>query len=112
MSKAIVELIGQLRELDGFEGNDLANFAGVTTDTVSHWNSGRKTPNPRTQLIISDLFYVVMRLNEYYDRKGVRVWLRSRQPQLNGERALELLREERSEEVIAILDRLDADVYL
>ena len=33
-------------------------------------------------------------------------------PQLDGKRAVELINAGRSEEVIAILDRLDADAYL
>ena len=80
--------------------------------TVSRWNSGQKSPHPRTQLIISDLSYVVMRLGEYYGPEEVRAWLYARHPQLDGARAVDLVHDERTEAVIAILDRLDADAYV
>ena len=76
------------------------------------WASGQKAPHPKTQLIMSDLAYVVMRLGEYYTNEEVRAWLYARHPQLDGARAIDLIHADRSEEVIAILDRLDADAYL
>ena len=53
-----------------------------------------------------------MRLGEYYRQEQVRAWLYAPHPQLEGKRAIDLIRSERTEEVIAILDRLDADAYL
>ena len=61
---------------------------------------------------MSDLSYVVKRLSEHYARDEVRAWLYARHPQLQGERAIDLIFDDRTEEVIAILDRLDADAYL
>ena len=53
-----------------------------------------------------------MRLGEYYGHEEVRAWLYSRHPQLEGGRAIDVIHDQRTEEVIAILDRLDADAYL
>ena len=53
-----------------------------------------------------------MRLSEYYSRDEVRAWLYARHPQLDGERAIDLVHGERTEDVLAILDRLDADSYI
>lgn len=94
------------------KGTDIANFTGVSKATVSRWGSGRKSPHPKTQLIMSDLAYVVMRLGEYYSVEEVRAWLFARHPQLEGQRAIDLIRDERTEDVIAILDRLEADAYI
>jgi len=110
--KPVVQFIERLRSDGGLKGTDIANLAGVSRATVSRWSNGRKTPHPRTQLIVSDLSYVVMRLSEYYSSEEVRAWLYAPHPQLDGERAVELINAGRSEEVIAILDRLDADAYL
>jgi uncharacterized protein (DUF2384 family) len=63
-------------------------------------------------MIMSDLAHVVLRLNEYSSNEGARAWLYACHPQLNGDRAIDLIRYGRSEEVIAILDRLDADAFL
>ena len=111
-AKPVVQFIERLQQTGGFKGTDIANFTGVSKATVSRWGSGQKSPHPKTQLIISDLSYVVMQLSEYYSQEEVRAWLYARHPQLDGERAIDLIHNERTEEVIAIIDRLDADAYL
>ena len=111
-AKPVVQFIARLQEDGGLKGTDIANFTGVSKATVSRWSSGRKSPHPKTQLIMSDLSYVVMRLSEYYSQEEVRAWLYARHPQLEGRRAIDLIHDERTEDVIAILDRLDADAYL
>ncbi|HJP20731.1 MAG TPA: helix-turn-helix domain-containing protein [Alphaproteobacteria bacterium] len=110
--KPVVRFLSDLRQTGGLRGTDIANFTDVSKATVSRWSQGRKTPHPRAQLVLSDLHYVVMRLDEYYGAEEIRAWLYARHPQLNGERAIDLIHEDRSEEVLKILDRLDADVYL
>jgi uncharacterized protein (DUF2384 family) len=55
---------------------------------------------------------VVSRLDEYYTPEEVRIWLYSEHPQLEGQRAIDLIVNDRTAEVIAILDRLDAEAYL
>ena len=111
-AKPVVQFLTRLQETGGLKGTDIANFTGVSKATVSRWGSGQKSPHPHTQLIMSDLSYVVMRLGEYYGPEEVRAWLYARHPQLEGARAIDLIHDERTEEVIAILDRLDADAYL
>lgn len=111
-TKPVGQFIERLRQTGGLKGTDIANFAGVSAATVSRWANGRKTPHPRTQLIMSDLSYVVLRLSEYYSQEEIRAWLYALHPQLDGARAIDLIHSERTEEVIAILDRLDADAYL
>ena len=111
-AKPVMHFIERLQQAGGLKGTDIANMAGVSKSTVSRWVSGRKSPHPETQLKISDLSYVVMRLSEFYTREEVRAWLYARHPQLEGERAMDLIFGDRTEEIIAILDRLDADAYL
>ena len=111
-ARPVVQFIARLQEDGGLKGTDIANFTGVSKATVSRWSSGRKSPHPKTQLIMSDLSYVVMRLSEDYSHEEVRAWLYARHPQLEGRRAIDLIHDERTEDVIAILDRLDADAYL
>ena len=53
-----------------------------------------------------------IRVDEYYAPEEVRTWLYARHPQLEGERAIEVILNDDSARVLAILDRLDADVYL
>ena len=111
-ARPVVQFLTRLREKGGLNDTGIANFTGVSKATVSRWGSGQKTPDPRTQLIMSDLSYVVTRLGEYNGHEEVRAWLYARHPQLEGERAINLIHDRRTEEVIAILDRLDAAAYL
>ena len=111
-ARPVVQFISRLQRDGGLKGTDIANFTGVSKATVSRWGSGQKSPHPKTQLIMSDLSYVVMRLSEYYSHEEVRAWLYARHPQLDGQRAIDLIHDERTEEVIAILDRLEADAYI
>lgn len=108
----VVRYINELRESGGLKGTDIANIADVSKATVSRWSAGTVTPHPRTQLVLSDLHYVVGRLREYYTAKEVRTWLYARHPQLDGARPIDCIHQNRSEEVLSILDRLDAGVYL
>jgi uncharacterized protein (DUF2384 family) len=64
------------------------------------------------QLVLSDLHYVVGRLQEYYNAEEIRAWLYARHPQLDGERAIDVINQEQSERVLNVLDRLDAEAYL
>lgn len=96
----------------GLEGTDIANITNVSKATVSRWRSGAIKPQPRNKIILSDLSYIVSRLSDYYNNDEVRAWLYARHPQLNGERALDLIHASRTIEVLKILDRLDAEACL
>jgi transcriptional regulator with XRE-family HTH domain len=104
--------IDQLAEIGGLTGTDIANIAEVSKATVSRWKTGSIRPHPKTQLVLSDLYYVVDRLQEYYTADEIRVWLYARHPQLEGERAIDLINQNRSEDVLRVLDRLDAEAYI
>lgn len=111
-ARPVVQFLARLQETGGLTGTDIADFTGVSKAIVSRWSGDRELPHPHTQLVLSDLSYVVMRLREYHGQEETRVWLYARHPQLDRARAIDLIRDERTEEVIALLDRLDADAYL
>jgi transcriptional regulator with XRE-family HTH domain len=111
-SAAVQRYIEELHQEGGLTGTDLANIANVSKATVSRWKSGGVKPQPGTQLILSDLHYVVGRLREYYTADEIRMWLYARHPQLDGARAIDLINQNRSEDVLRVLDRLDADIFL
>ena len=112
MRGAVSRYIDELREEGGLKGTDIANIADVSTATVSRWSNGKASPHPRTQLVLSDLHYIVGRLRDYYKPDEIRMWLFARHPQLGGERAIDLINEGRSEEVLGVLERLDSGAYL
>lgn len=109
---AIARYLAALRDSGGLKGTDIANFADVSSATVHRWKTGSHTPHPRAQLLLAQLHYIVNRLDAYYSPEEVRLWLYTPHPQLEGRRAIDAIVDDRAAEVIAILDRLDAEAYL
>jgi hypothetical protein len=112
MSTAVARILDDLRDRGGLQNKDIANIVDVSTATVSRWSQGKATPELRTQTVISDLRYVVERLRDFYTPDETRLWLHSRHPLLNGERAIDLIFRNRTEEVLAAIERMDAGGYL
>lgn len=108
----VARYIDELERVGGLKGTDIANITSVSKTTVSRWTNGVLKPRPNTQLVLSDLHYIVGRLQEYYTADEIRIWLYARHPQLEGERAIDLINRGQSERVLNLLDRLDAEVYL
>lgn len=109
---AVARILTNIQEDGGLRGSDIANAVDVSSATVSRWKSGQMRPHPKQELRLSDLHYVVGRLQEYYSTDEIRTWLYARHPQLNGERAIDLIHDDRTQEVLAVLDRLDSGAYL
>src|SRR5215475_12054639 len=105
---AVPRYIEALNDEGGLSGTDIANIADVSKATVSRWKSGTVAPQPNTQLVLSDLHFIVRRLSEYYTADEIRTWLFALHPQLNNERAIDLINSHRTVEVLRIIDRLDA----
>jgi transcriptional regulator with XRE-family HTH domain len=112
MSTAVARILDDLRSRGGLQGKDVANIVDVSTATVSRWSHGNGSPNLRTQTVIADLRYVVDRLSDFYAADETRLWLHSRHPLLNGERAIDLINSDRTEEVLAVIERIDAGAYV
>jgi transcriptional regulator with XRE-family HTH domain len=110
--QAVVRYIDDLKNEGGLRGTDIANIASVSPATVSRWIAGTHYPHPKTQLLLSDLHYIVGRLKDYYSSDEIRVWLYALHPQLEGRRAIDLINDGQTENVLAILDRLDSESYL
>ena len=104
--------LDDLGRMGSLTGTDIANIADVSKATVSRWKSGTAKPQPNTQLVLSDLRYIVGRLEEFYSADEIRIWLYARHPQLGGERAIDLINRNQSEDVLRVIDRLDAEAYL
>lgn len=112
MATAVARILDDLKDRGGLQGKDIANIVDVSTATVSRWSHGKAMPSLRTQTIIADLRYVVDRLSDFYTADEIRLWLHARHPLLNGERAIDLINANRTEEVLAVIDRLDAGAFL
>jgi transcriptional regulator with XRE-family HTH domain len=111
MTNAVVKIIEDLRSRGGLKGTDVANIASVSPATVSRWTAGKALPHPKTQLVISDLRYVVDRLAEFYTPDETRLWLYSKHRLLNGERAIDLINQGDADKVLSVIESLDEASY-
>lgn len=111
MASAVSKIIDDLRDRGGLKGTDVANIAEVSPATVSRWTAGKALPHPKTQLIISDLRYVVDRLSEFYTPEETRLWLYSKHRLLDGERAIDLINQNRADRVLSVIESLDEATF-
>lgn len=111
MVSAVAKIIDDLRDRGGLKGTDVANIAEVSPATVSRWTSGKALPHPKTQLVISDLRYVVDRLSEFFTPEETRLWLYSKHRLLNGQRAIDLINQNQADQVLAVIESLDEGTF-
>ena len=109
---AVIKTIGDLRDRGKLSGVDVANIAQVSRATVSRWSNGTAAPRAKTQLILSDLRYVVFRLADFYSADETRLWLYARNDLLDGKTAIELIHDGRTDEVLQAIEKLDSLAYL
>lgn len=109
---SITRNIENIETHGGLKGTDIANLTNVSKATVSRWRSGTARPQPKNEQVLADLVYVVHRLQDYYTEEEIRTWLYARHPQLADERAVDLIHQGRTVEVLDVLNRLDSDGYL
>ena len=109
---AVARILVDLEQRGGLKGSDIANIVNTSRPTVSRWKSGKASPPLATQTVIADLRYVVDRLSDLYTPAETRLWLHAKHPLLNNERAIDLIIADRTQEVLAVIERLDAGAYL
>lgn len=111
MESAMVTVLENIKASGGLRGADVANIAAVSPATVSRWTSGKALPHPKTQLVISDLRYVIDRLAEFYAPDETRMWLYARHRLLDGKRPIDLIQTGQAETVLGVIESLDQSTY-
>lgn len=112
MNTAVARTLEDLKTSGALSGIDVANMASVSKATVSRWSSGKAAPHPGTQLILSDLRYVVDKLQEFYAPDEVRAWLYAKHPMLGGAAAMDLIHDGQTEQVLEAIESLANLTYL
>jgi putative toxin-antitoxin system antitoxin component (TIGR02293 family) len=108
---ALAKILDQLQTSGGLQGRDIANIANVSTATASRWLRGNASPSLETQTRIAQLRYVIDRLADFYTPDETRLWLYTPHQLLNGARAIDLIFADHTQDVLAVIERLDAGAY-
>ena len=109
---AIARKLSVIREKSTLSSTDIADVTGAQPETVSKWNQSKAAPRPDAQRRLLDLEYIVDLLSDLYEQPDeIRIWLFSRQKLLGGQIPLDLIRDGKTDEVIAVIDQLRDSVF-
>ena len=109
-STAIARKLTAIREKSTLNSSDIAT--GAQPETVSKWNQSKAAPRPDAQRRLLDLEYIVDLLSDLYEQPDeIKIWLFSRQKLLGGQIPLDLIRDGKTEQVIAVVDQLRDSVF-
>jgi uncharacterized protein (DUF2384 family) len=109
---AIARKLSVIREKSMLSSIDIAGVTGAQPETVSKWNQSKAAPRPDAQRRLLDLEYIVDLLSDLYEQPDeIKLWLFSRQKLLGGKVPLDLIRDGKTEEVIAVIDQLRDGVF-
>jgi hypothetical protein len=90
----------------GLSVAELAEVTGVKPRQVHNWAAGTSRPAGMHRDHLLEVAYLVDALRDVYEPEGVEIWIHSRNRMLGGQKAIDLLKERRYEEVIDAVERL------
>lgn len=112
MSSALAKKLDEIQERSGISGREVAQLLATTPQTVSRWHQGRTSPHPASLDRLLKLDWLVDQLAAVYDSGEARLWLFSPHADLAGNTPAQTIAEDRMDEVLAIIDRLQSGAYM
>ncbi len=111
-SNIIARKLETLQRKAAIRSVDVANVLRVRPETVSRWNQGKAFPQPGAEKILLELEYIVDLLADLYEPQEARIWLLSRQKQLEGGIPAEMVSRGETDRVLAVIKQLLDGVYV
>lgn len=111
MATAVAQKLDSIRKSGGIKGREIAQLLETTPQTVSRWRNGRSTPRPNSLNRLLRLEWLAGQLAVVYPPDDARVWLFSPHSDLDGERPVDLIANDRMDEVLVIIDHLQSAAY-
>ena len=112
MATAVARKLDSIRESGGLRSREIAQLLDTTPQTVSRWQTGRSTPRPDSLNRLLRLEWLAGQLAQVYPPGDARVWLFSPHRDLDGERPVDFITDDRMDEVLAIIGRLQSAAYI
>jgi hypothetical protein len=100
-------LVDEIRR-GGLTAAEIGQITGVKERQVQNWAAGTYRPASVARDRLVDVYYIVRQLEGIYRPEGVEIWLHSRNPELSGERPIDMLTEGEFEPVVNAVQRLHA----
>lgn len=112
MAGAVAAKLDSITTKAGIRGIDVARLVGATPQTVSRWRHGRVSPQAGHLRRLVTLEWLASELAELYDPGDAAVWLRSPHRLLKGASPARRIEEDRTDEVLALIDQLKSGAYV
>lgn len=112
MPGAVAAKLDSIKDKAGIRGREVADLVGATPQTISRWQQGRVDPQPSHLSRLLTLEWLASELAEFYAPGDARVWLFSRHRLLQGATPAERIQEDRTDEVLALIEQLKTGAYV
>jgi len=111
VATAVARRLDSIKEFGGISAREIAQLLETTPQTVSRWRTGRSMPRPISLTRLLRLEWLAGQLSQVYPPDDARLWLFSPHRDLGGARPVDLIADDRMDEVLAIIDRLQSAAY-
>lgn len=111
VATAVALKLDSIREAGGISAREIAQLLDTTPQTVSRWQTGRSTPRPSSLTRLLRLEWLADQLAQVYCPDEARIWLFSPHRDMDGRRPVDLIANDKMDEVLAIIDRLQSAAY-
>jgi hypothetical protein len=98
-------LVDEIRR-SGLTLGEIGMITGVRERQVQNWAAGSSRPGGETRDRLVDVHYIVRQLQHVYRPEGIEIWLHARNPELGGQRPIDLLIEGDFQPVVDAVERL------
>lgn len=112
MPGTLAERLDTIKERGGVRAREVAQLLDTTPQTVSRWQTGKAEPQPASLKRLLALEWLIEQLAAFYAADEVRLWLFAPHPLLDGGRPADRIREDRIDDVLALVDQLRDGAYV
>ena len=112
MSGALARRLSGMKDHGGVNSREIAQLLDTTPETVSRWSTGKVEPRPNHLERLLVLEWLLGELSEFYDPDEARLWLFSPHKLLQGETPAARIKEDKVDEVLALIEQLRTGAYV
>jgi len=112
MPTALARKLAGIKRTGGISAREVAQLLSTTPQTVSRWQTGKSFPQPPSLDRLLKLDWLSDQLSAIYSPDEARLWIFSPHPDLDGRTPAEVISENRTDDVLEIIDRLQSGAHI